>query len=433
MVHLTARHVIVSCCLVLAAASVVAGGTLQTRILQYSQDRLYFASGTEAHIYPHSRFIIMCGNDSIYEGCINKSFLGVSYSYPALGFFDSLPLDSCCAKIESAEVDRSSIIRIGLSGIEPHLWQRMMIDTSNPGSSFPNPFSPGDSIRSGGSSASISSYPDYIDLVFKMQLGELDGFVSFVNHGQEMPGDIVIDAQAPFIVVMIPNLSRDVNRGGQLAVSLYYRFNEDRLPLLFRGDNATPIHSFCPSASAGVRPYPFSTRQGRELLEQHQNRPRQVHLGVWRESLEKPALFFADVLSRDRVEVKLVDRFEDADVCFALIEFDEQNDLLTLRRINDLLRSVPTEFIFQQEVLDSVGVCIATAAGETDSTQRTKFLLRADQYLMHDLGVLPLFRPRVYFHGSKLLTDFRFSAGGRFVLNDLTKLKLPSPGAGCSQ
>lgn len=433
MVQLTIRQVLVSAWLVLVATSVVAGGTLQTRILQYYQDRLYFSAGTEAHIYPHNRFIIMCGADSIYEGCISESFLGVSYSFPTDEFFDTLPLDSCAVQIEAAEIDSVATIKLGLSGIESQLWLDRMIDAPIMDSLNPNPLDLIDSAKSHGKAAIVRSHPRYIDLVFKMQLDELDGFISFTNHAQELPQNSVIDAPAPFVVAMIPNLSREVNRGGHLAVSLYYRFNEDNLPLLFRGDNVAAIHCFRSSALAGVRPFAFSPQKGRELLQQLKHRPKRLHLWASDEPLEKLALFFADVLSRDRIEVQLVDRFEDADLSFMFIQFDEQDDLPALIQINDFLGAAPAEYSFQQEILDSVSICLTMAAGETDSTQRARYLLRADQYLMHDLGVLPLFRPRVFFHASKLLTGYRFNPSGRFVLNDLMKLRLPSPGSRCSQ
>lgn len=433
MVNLTARHIAAACWLVLAATSNVIGDTLKTQILQYSQDRLYFSAGTEAHIYPHSRFTIMCGNDSIYEGCISESFLGVSYSFPTLQFFDSLLLDSCCVAIEAAEIDSLSNINLGLSGIEQGFWLDWMIGAPDRDDPYPTPFNPVGPIRPRHNIASVQSHPQYIDLAFKLQLGELDGFVSFVNYSQELPPNSVIDAPAPFIVAMIPNLSRETNRGGHLAVSLYYRFNEERLPLLFKGDNVSAMHSFCPSLKAGARPYPFSAQQGRELLEQQQHRPKQIRLYVQHRPLEKLALFFADVLSRDRIEVLMVDSFEDADVCFTFIQVDEQDDLLTLSQINEFLRATPANYSSQQEMLDSLEICLTLAAVETDSTRYDQYLYRADQILMHDLGVLPLFRPRVFFHASKLLTNYRFNPGGRFLLNDLTKLKLPASGTRCSQ
>lgn len=128
-----------------------------------------------------------------------------------------------------------------------------------------------------------------------------------------------------------------------------------------------------------------------------------------------------------------MDRIEDADLYFMFIQFDDQDDSPALIQINDVLGTASANYSFQQEILDSVGICLTMAAGETDSTQRARYLLRADQYLMHDLGVLPLFRPRVHFHASKLLTGYRFNPSGCFVLNDLMKLRLPPPGTRCSQ
>ncbi len=228
---------------------------LQSRILQYRLDRLYFGSGKEANVFAGSPFVIVCNGDTIYEGCIEQSFMGVSYSDTTSLFFDTTLADSCYAVIEAADIDTLSPIKLGAVGFEPlamltdylgtvrallsAIWER-----NNPITAT--------SIH--GNEVSISRRVPFIDMVVSLQFGEIDGFFSYRSYASQMEDSRVIGTPAPFFVALVPNLSRKVNRGGLITTSMYYRFGESRLKVVFDGDKVHPMNCFYPAADNCRRP-----------------------------------------------------------------------------------------------------------------------------------------------------------------------------------
>ncbi len=402
--------------------------TIAAQIIQKSNDRLYFSVGTESFVYRNCTFTIMCDKDTVYSGCIEQSSLGVSFSYPAAQFADTASLRECKIQIEAAEPDSLGDINIGLSGITPELWSLIVTDSSVAGhdsdSSTQAGAGPDSQIR-------FHEYPDYIDLGFKMQLGELDGFVSFTRQCSDGSVGIIRNSPAPFIVAMIPNLSKEKNRGGHLTTSLYYRFNDQNLSPVFAGDEVTPAYGFCAGSQQSRRPFPYSASTGQRLLSEQQRRITRVRLWVMDKSLEKLGWFFADVLARDRVEVELADEPGEADLFLVCLRYDSQNQSLCLEKVMEFLKISPARYSFQNELLDSVETYLRTAAESEETEQRATALRAAEQVLIYDLAAMPLFRPHLFFYASHSLTGYRFDNNGRFTVKKLAKLRLPPSDARC--
>ncbi len=150
-------------------------------------------------------------------------------------------------------------------------------------------------------------------------------------------------------------------------------------------------------------------------------------------SLEKLAFYFADVLSRDRIEVELVRSFEDADVYLAFVPIGEQNRIRSIHYIRDMfLKQKPSST--SMEEAQSIVENSLWSARAADSNERREYYCRmAEQSLMYDLGLFPLFRPTIFFHASEMLKNYHFDDNCFLDLEALTKLKLPSPESRCNQ
>lgn len=428
------RHVILFGCALFVFASACGSAALQSRILQYRLDRLYFAAGKEANVFAGSPFVIVCNGDSVYKGCIEESFIGASYSDTIGLFFDTLSVDSCYVVIDAADVDSLSPIKLGAVRFEPLAMLTDFLGTVRPLlMSIWERNNPITVTGIHGNEVSITQHAPFIDMMVSLQFGEIDGFFSYKSYSSQMEDRRVIDTAAPFFVALVPNLSRKVNRSGLITTSLYYRFGGSRLPLVFDGDEVHPMNCLYSAAGNCRRPYPYDPEKGRGLLEHYSQRPRVLRISVMNKSLEKLALYFADVLSRDRIDVELQRSFEDADIYLTFIPVDDRDPLVALRHIQSMLLPSQLENFPQHEVLFTISNNLTMAENEGDRDRRAHYCRLAEQSLMYDLGLFPLFRPRIFFHASESLKNYRFDSNGFLDLEALTKLKLPSPEQRCNQ
>ena len=434
MLHTFVRHVVLMGCAFFVLVSACGGAALQSRILQYRLDRLYFAAGKEENVFAGSPFVIVCSGDSVYEGCIRQSFIGASYSDTTGLFFDTLLIDSCYAVIDAADIDSLSPIKLGAIAFEPLAMLTDYLGTIRASIlgilERNNPITV---TTVHGNEVTISPHAPFIDMIVSLQFGEIDGFFSYKSYASQIEDSRVVDAPAPFFVALIPNLSRRVNRGGLITTSLYYRFGGSRLKVVFEGDKVHPMNCLHVASGNCHRPYPYDPEQGRGLLDHHPQRLRVLRIGVMNKSLERLALYFADVLSRDRIEVELVRSLEDADIYLAFIPIDNQNPVMALYYIRDKFLRTELSSLSLEEVLSIINSNLDLAQGVVDSDRRAYYCRLAEQSLIYDLGVFPLFRPRVFFHASESLKNYRFDANGFLDLEALTKLKLPQPTSGCNQ
>ena len=106
-----------------AALMMLSGGssasTVQSRILQYRFDRLYFSSGTEANVFAGSPFVVTCGGDTVHTGRIAKSLLGISTSDTTGSRFVAVDWGRCVVWIDAAVVDSTAPILLATLGFHP--------------------------------------------------------------------------------------------------------------------------------------------------------------------------------------------------------------------------------------------------------------------------------------------------------------------------
>jgi hypothetical protein len=220
---------------------------INCKILQYKLDRLYFPIGTEENVYPSNRFTVYTTGDSIYHGIIESSQLGISYSRITHYFFDTISIDSCWVLIESADIDSTSDIVIGLPVAIP-----MGPIIGNPPSS-----SSGDignistqltlsMTAQNGNRLILKHYDSDIDMGLDFESGRIDGFFSHSSIITSKTEARTISDYTPYFAAIIPNIGRNINKDGLLTRSLYCRFDKTRLSLYFDGDNIRAYNCFYP-------------------------------------------------------------------------------------------------------------------------------------------------------------------------------------------
>ncbi len=392
--------------LVLPVGSSAQAGELPVEVSDYRLDRLYFSIGEEARIYEHSRFTILRGDDSLYAGRIEHAWQGVAISSTTDRYFDSLDTDSIHAMIETAEIDTISIVVIGtdLSGLQ--LWSEI---------------APGDRID-------IREYDDRQSMLEDFESDQLDGVLSFQNLSPHPEDVTTISEPAPYLAALIPHVGRQVNFQGQLTTSLYYRSDRAHLARSFDGDllvmtnrfEADPLYDQPPG-----RLFEYNPVRGRQLFDQMTFSPASIALHSGHTALNGLAHYLADIVSRDRCAVRLVDNPGAADVRLAFVP------------VSRTLPSVSVYSIFHQLIVDSVadmaaGEHVRRIAAElkyVESPPRPedyfRHLRRAGRIMIEDLGLFPLFRPTVFLHTHRQLQDFSFNDDGQIDFSSGILLKLP--------
>lgn len=355
--------------------------TVTGRVLQVKLDRLYLNRGIEDHVFPGCRFLVYRGDDSIYSGCIQWSYPGVAVSYPTGGFFDNRTPDSLTIAIEPAPIDTASTITIGYAGYLPL-------------------YTPSDSLEAGYAGYNplvVRPYQSQLELALAFEDGSIDGCYSYrLVDGASENSPATGVSPAPFFVALVPNPAREINRGGFLATSLYYRIDPGRLPVLFDGDEISPFYSLCRADLDSVRPYPYSPDAGRKLLGSLRTRSRTVSFAVEHPMLLPAARYFADVLSRDRFRTSVVHNPHEADIRLVIVPLTDSK-IVNLRHLYGLLAADTVAAGPVNETIRLIDGYLRTATLTLDSSTYEHHLRLAESALRDDLGVLPLFRPTMFF------------------------------------
>jgi hypothetical protein len=422
------RTIVISLCMfVFLTLSFCAAGEITARILQFKMNRLYFPVGEEENIFRDSPFVICLFNDTIYQGRIEASFPGISYSYPVDSVFDTAAIDTCYGIIEAAEIDSLSPINIGILKSLPYG------DFSN-ASGILAGITAADSQGIGfsryGTTLNTHLYNSWVEMQIDFESGLIDAVCSF--DAVISPGIIAetISAPAPFYVALIPNVSRTVNKNGLLTTSLYYRFNEDRLYALFNGRNAEPFRCLYLTDAPCPRAYEFDPDKGRNLLNYLKKRPRKVKIAYENSTLKRLAQYFADILSRDKINVKLTTSFSDADIYISYVPLHGEKIDTSLYYIMDILTTDTTEGNPMNSNVSITANYLELQRGSSDPETRTYYLNLAQRDLREYLGVFPLLRPTVYFAAGGNLKGYSFNRDGRLELKDLRKIRLPDVSSG---
>ncbi|MDH4157233.1 MAG: hypothetical protein OEW00_08160 [candidate division Zixibacteria bacterium] len=390
-------------------------GRIESRILQYRFDRLYFERGNEEDIFPGHAFTVYIGADSLFSGYIAESHAGVSISEPASGYFDSISIGSCRVLIETAEVDLNSPVKLGCLS---ELRRTIIMPEAAVGSAA------ADSGPAVLPRVVVQMYDSPLEMTLDFEKGQIDGLLHYeAFHGS--PTVKVVSAPAPFYAALIPNISKDFNEHGLLTTSLYYRFDPAKLPVVFDGDKADQFSCLYVRDSGQSRPYGCDPAKGRALLRQLKKRPQKVSIHVQEASLEKLAEYFADILSRDRIRAEIASDVSKADLYLRYVPLISNRPDSGLAEIAALLRRDGSPDLSVTEPLTLIENNLAAAQAENDSNLAYYCDLAARR-LKEDVGVFGLFRPSITFNAGLALKGYYFNDQGFLDLTRLVKLQLPT-------
>ena len=413
--------------LTLAGISLLAlpiSAAIEAPVLQNRLDRLYFGIGTEAAIYPGCSFHLVCHSDTLARGTIEQSLPGISYSYPLTPLVALPSLEDCRAFIDPARIDSTSPIIIAAPNILNALTQTGHLSRDHASGIGDTP-----PLKTGtGHVVLLTDTIPFIDAPASLQFGMIDAFLDYRDHTTALPHSNTASSPAPYVAVLLPNLSRPANREALLTTSLYYRFSAERLSLVFPGDRVLPLNCLLLDNAECPRPYPYDPPRGRRLLSQIDPPIRDLRLGVADPSLQRTGLLFVDVLARDRVSASLLmhDQAPEADCRIAWISAPLGDLLTPLQHILRHLTAMNSSHNTHRELLETIDRYLTAAADAPDSAGRLAYARLAAQRLSADLGVFALFRPRLFFHAQPDIMNITFDRSGRPIFTDLQRLLLPA-------
>jgi hypothetical protein len=398
---------------------------IEAPILQNRLDRLYFGIGTEAAVYPGCSFHVLCQTDTLARGTIEQSLPGISYSYPLTPPVALPSLEDCHAIVDPARIDSTSPIIIAAPHILNTLTQTDHLPRDHAGAIDDPATAP---MTSAGNRLILTDTIPFIDAPASLQFGMIDAFLDYRDHTTALPQSNAASSPAPYLAVLLPNLSRPVNREALLTTSLYYRFSAERLSLVFPGDRVLPLNCLLLDNAECPRPYPYDPPRGRRLLSQIDPPVRDLRLGVADPSLQRTGLLFVDVLARDRVSASLLmhDQATEADCRIAWISAPLGDLLTPLQHILRHLTAMNSPHSTHRDVLETVDRYLTAAADAPDSAGRLAYARLAAQRLSADLGVFALFRPRLFFHAQPDIMNITFDRSGRPLFTNLQRLLLPA-------
>jgi len=362
---------------------------IATEILQLKMNRIYFASGEEENIFRDCSFFLIKANDTLLTGQIEASYPGLSYSYLEESLFDKFDTDSCLALIQPAQIDSLTPINIGMLKSIPY--------------GSPSNFPGLTSVTTTNDSASSQKYSKSIR------------------------------TPAPFYAALIPNISKAVNNKGLLTTSIYYRFNEKRLTAIFEGDQTVPYNCLFPAADTCRRYYDFNPDHGRNLLKFMDKKPKKLFLSIGNSTLEKLGLYFADILSRDRIRLKFTGDDSKADMYIKFIPLSENNKDSSLIYILDLLQNDWADNININSTITGIKNYLESAKSANSKERQVYYFNRTERALIEDLGVFPLLRPSLFFISAENLKGTAFDNNGRLDMSNLRKIVLPQKPAGANR
>jgi len=259
--------------------------------------------------------------------------------------------------------------------------------------------------------------------------GVLDGVVTLERAGPVSADAETISGPWPYVAMLIPNVRRGCNFHGRLTTSLFYRFDPDRLDLVWEGD-ARPVYGNAPAALARMwsrRPYTYSPATGRSLLGLLKDLPPVIKLHYDGFSLQPTALFFADILAQDRCRVELVNKRADADVYVAFVPVSAALPALTVHRLRYELSRDTLAGSTMAEYVAQIGRNMDYLATATSEEDYYDIVQQVERKLSEDLGVFPLFYPIYYFHTQPNVRGVVLDAAGQMDFSHAYRVILPTP------
>lgn len=406
----------------LAITTHATAANIETKILQFKDNRFYFAAGREALVYPNCDYVILNGDDSIYSGKIEVSSLGVSYSYPVNPDFGLAHPDGMTAAINTADSDSVSAITLGAVYFNQAPYSPVFPDLFG---LYAEPQKTNVFFTESGNAIIIKRYISPAEMQLDFESGVIDGYFSYKSPRNCEPDISIISAPAPYFVALLPNVSTVYNQRGLMTASLYYRMDDGNIGNLFGGDGVTAQN--CPMAIADncPRPLPHDPIRGQQLLNVLKPIDGAVRISSTEREFQPTAMFFTDILWRDKVETRLQLGRSGSDLYIAPVPVKPDSLSLSLEYIAAYLSRDTVSGRTINKNLQLLDNYIKEIKRTPTPDRKLEYAARGAELLWQDMGVFPLYRPRVYFVHRDHIGMAAFNENGQMNLRRLVKLKLP--------
>jgi len=378
----------------------------ESSILQFNFNRFYFPAGSESLVYKDCKFVILHEADTVYTGCIQASFLGVSYSYPIDSLSDTLQIENYKAVIHPVIIDSLAEIKIGYTS--------------------PYQISFGDMPES-NEQIKYSLYENNFEMILDFESGKIDAFYSFSQNSNNLDNKHTFPFAAPYYIAIIPNPASSINRNAFLTTSLYYRYDPDLMPILFEGDQCKTVNCLTNSDTDCNRYYPYDPYRGQTLIKQYNPRPKSITIGITDRSISKTAEYYADILSRDKIRTAIENKSGRSNFSLAPVPFDKNNKITSLKYIHNILCSDTLAGIDINENINIVGDYITSAMKATDTLIKIHYLHLAETALWDEIGVFPLYQPAIFLTTHNNIAGSATDSTGYIDQKKFYKIILPEP------
>ena len=386
----------------------------RTQSFELRQDRLYFPAGEEAFIFENSAFILIRSGDTIFSGFIEHSWKGISASAATRGVLDTVSLTGLEAVISQAEVDSLQTIIVGSDFFSLPLRGDVPLN---------------DRVR-------WTEYNDAVAMSDDFVAGQLDAVVTLNDLGL-YAGDVnTLAAPCPFIAVLIPQVGKPFNYHGELTTSLYYRFDNSRLALCFKGGEISLVNRLT-AAPVGTqalpRWYDFDPSRGKKLFERMSNRPSRVRLYSGHPALDGLTRYFADILSRGRCSVEVTHDRRLADLIIEFVPYSENSPRLAMDTLLSLMVRDSVSGTSPAEYLRRIRLELKKMNASLTPEDSSRHLETVSRIMAEDLGLFPLFRPTLFVHTHKRLRNVFVTPEGRIDCSRAVIVRLPEAPSGVAR
>lgn len=396
-------------CSVIVGAGVVRAESVTTEVARCGLERLYFPVGSEALVYPGCRFVLLRGDSALLEGEIEYSAPGVAVSAEIAGVCDSIEVSGAVATIDTYSIDSTIVLRFGQS-IGP--WFELLLSEAgdSPAKWTVEPYGWGERASE--------------RMVFDVERGVLDGCFSYseIPSGSDRGHEAM---PATWMVVLTPNLDSKVNEQGMLTTALYYAFDPSKLPLMFDGDDMVAVNALSPMLDGGRRPFTVDIVRAQGLLAEALGNRKEITLAITDPSLRTTAMYFADILARERIVTTITTDRTTSDCYLSFAPVDIFNDGYTLSYLLARLTEADT---VSPSVYESLSVARShlDRARLMEADDRLASLALVNNRLVQELGVFPLFRPAVHMLCEPSVSGIDRDQTGRLDLSRGVELRPPT-------